>query len=107
LLENAVQRHWCYVVTGLARHCHESRLGRVLELSMRSMLSHDRPTVVLQHLDDVANLHDAFDTEITVRPRTAFCSCRAINSIVPRRAFKHELGGEFASRRRDERAVAA
>src|SRR5918992_3830558 len=74
---------------------------------MRSTLSNDRPAVVLQHLDDVANLHDAFDTEITVPPRTAFCPCRAVNSIVPRRAFKHELRGELASCCREERPVAA
>lgn len=36
----------------------ESWLRRMLELSMRTTLANHGPTIVLQHLDHVANLHN-------------------------------------------------
>lgn len=57
LLQNTVQRSWCEVVARLTGDRHESGFRRVLELSMRTTLPDHGPTIVLQHLDYVANLH--------------------------------------------------
>src|SRR5437588_2190341 len=49
---------WRQVVARLPGDRDESWFRRVLELSMRTTLANRRPTIVLQHLDYVANLHN-------------------------------------------------
>jgi hypothetical protein len=58
LLQDTVQGSWREIIARFARNRDESRLGCVLELSMRTTLPNYGPTVVLQHLDHVANLHN-------------------------------------------------
>jgi hypothetical protein len=64
-------------------------------------------TVVLQHLDDVANLHNARDAGITVRGSTTCRSRRAMAFIVLGRAVMHEPRDDIAPHRAASRRIAA
>jgi len=55
----------------------------MLELAVRATLPDDRPTVFLEQLEDVANLHDAFSPQgAPLLPSTSVCSRRAIDFIL-------------------------
>src|SRR5712691_10701704 len=57
LLQDAVKCTRSKVIAGLSRYSDPARLNRVLELAVAASGCHEIPTVLVQHTEDLANLH--------------------------------------------------
>jgi hypothetical protein len=57
LLKYAVQGTRRQIIARFAGNGHSPSFGSVLELPMTSSRDHDRPTIPLQSLQDIANFH--------------------------------------------------
>jgi len=57
LLENTVQRPSRQVIVGFSWHGDSAIFRRVLELSMAAPCPHVKPTVGLQHANDIPHFH--------------------------------------------------
>ena len=57
MLQDAVKCTRSKVIAGLSRYSDPPRLDRVLELAVAAPGCYEIPTVLVQHTEDLANLH--------------------------------------------------
>ncbi len=75
MLQNAVERADCDVISKMTRNGNNARLIVVLELAVAAFYSDVAPAVVFNHFDNLANFHTVilhhFELPATFKPRAA------------------------------------